>query len=1226
MKKRILGLDPGTNSLGWAVVDENEDGTYELIKKGVLRFNAGAADDLNADTPAAIRRKLRGLRRRFYRRRLRKIELLKVLVENDLCPMVSREDLDAWRYKKIYPMIEDFMQWQKTDEKGNRNPYLFRYLCLTEQLDLTGKDDRYILGRALYHLVQRRGFLSNRKVDISGKAEKESGTDNDDGQNLSQKDETGEIKAGIKQLQKDMADAGCTWLGEYFHLRYVGAIRPNTVRLRTIHTSRQMYIDEFHAICKKQNLAEVFGQDMVDKLFRAIFFQRKLKSQKYTMGHCTFEKKYTRCYASHPDFEEFRMLTFLNNVKVKRNGYDFEFRPLNETERSLAVENILSRKSKGKFDTIAKAIAGKNNYCCGKDDESDKGSKVYEFNYSMDTEVPNCPFIYAMRHLFDGCNWRENLAESYTGMITSKGNVKTVSQAVDDIWHVLLDFEDEENLFRFAKEKLQLDDKKAEYFSSKISFSRDVASLSLRAIRNILPFLRMGLKYSHAVFMAKVPKIMGGLYTKEFEDNLIDGILGCDKKNIFDYVVESVANETKREAHFIRPLIYHPSMTDVYPKVQLSSGKVPQLGSPETRSFRNPTAMKALHQIRYVVNALLAEKIIDRTTTVHVEYPRALNNPAQRSGLKIFNAWMKARKEEAEKKIGEYKTKENLDFTTTEDQILRVVLWLEQKETDIYDGTPLTIESVLGGECDIDHIIPRSMHGDDGQMNKVLTSINNNREVKKKQMPSQMVGYQDMKDNRAYEFYYKRYRDLDKSIKSQHPANAKGKAKRYADMLKRDYYKGKWERFTATKEPEGFSMWQGPGNATITRYLGMYLQSVFYDPSNPKNKQVWIVKSPVTAKLRQMWGLQEEWSEKDRSNHCHHAKDAIVVACAGHGVMQALNEWMRSQDTGCPYKFPLPWPTFVEDMESLHENTVVYYRTKSKFDTFTLRRLKDLEKKYGKGKTKEDRMYKKGLGIRASLYKDTFYAKIKMKDDEQRDVEQVVKRESVEHFITKKGDISKIIDKKVRESIQNWVNNGAQGIPYMDKDSLISIRGTRIKSSVIPSEVKKCRDLSQKTWKQNYLSKNDGNFCCALYKGGKKNSYLLFSNIDVANWMKENKSKVDLHALIPETDAKGLPLYAILDKGTHVIFHNGDKNEVRLWSQEELVEKLWYIRKYEKNGRIGCMHHQCGVELNKIKIGTNISTMSEKTMMELVSSNYYNALVENKDFTISALGEIKIKI
>lgn len=42
MNKRILGLDTGTNSLGWAVVDWDENAqSYELVKYGDVIFQEG---------------------------------------------------------------------------------------------------------------------------------------------------------------------------------------------------------------------------------------------------------------------------------------------------------------------------------------------------------------------------------------------------------------------------------------------------------------------------------------------------------------------------------------------------------------------------------------------------------------------------------------------------------------------------------------------------------------------------------------------------------------------------------------------------------------------------------------------------------------------------------------------------------------------------------------------------------------------------------------------------------------------------------------------------------------------------------------------------------------------------------------------------------------------------------------------------------------------------------
>lgn len=160
---KVLGLDLGTNSLGWALVDESENG-YALLDKGVAIFQEGVARDKNNEKPAVQdRTDARALRRHYFRRRLRKIDLLRVLVRYDLCPPLTDEQLSTWRQKKQYPLDKEFLRWQRTDDNEDRNPYHDRYVALTERLDLENRAQRWLLGRAFYHLAQRRGFLSNRK-------------------------------------------------------------------------------------------------------------------------------------------------------------------------------------------------------------------------------------------------------------------------------------------------------------------------------------------------------------------------------------------------------------------------------------------------------------------------------------------------------------------------------------------------------------------------------------------------------------------------------------------------------------------------------------------------------------------------------------------------------------------------------------------------------------------------------------------------------------------------------------------------------------------------------------------------------------------------------------------------------------------------------------------------------------------------------------------------------
>ena len=80
MKKRILGLDTGTNSLGWAVVDSDEYGNCNLVKYGDLIFQEGVKIEKGIElSKASERTGHRALRRQYFRRRLRKIEVLKVL-------------------------------------------------------------------------------------------------------------------------------------------------------------------------------------------------------------------------------------------------------------------------------------------------------------------------------------------------------------------------------------------------------------------------------------------------------------------------------------------------------------------------------------------------------------------------------------------------------------------------------------------------------------------------------------------------------------------------------------------------------------------------------------------------------------------------------------------------------------------------------------------------------------------------------------------------------------------------------------------------------------------------------------------------------------------------------------------------------------------------------------------------------------------------------------------
>ena len=466
--EKILGIDTGTNSLGWAIVEKHDE-EYKLLEKGVNIFQEGVKIEKGIElSKAAERTEHRSTRVRYYRIKIRKIRLLKILSDHQLCPHVSSQELSLWRHRNIYPKNELLLQWESTDDEVDKNPYTFRYKCLTEKLDLTDPTQRYILGRALYHINQRRGFLSNRKSEDS--------------------EEDGTVKTGINDLTQAIENAGCKYLGEYFyHLYHKGE------KIRNHYTARnEHYLKEFKAICEKQQLDD----SLVKKLENAIFFQRPLKSQKGLVGHCVFEPKKTKCPASHPLFEEFRMLQFVNNIKIQT--HDNELRPLNEEEREKILPKFFRKtKTSFAFEDIAKELAGKNKYAYYKDPKG----KTYLFNYHMDTSVSGCPLTAGLKDIF-GEDWINAVSEVY-----DKAEGKSQQQIMNDIWHVLFDFSDKEHIEAFGRNHLQLNEEDAKKFSN-IKVHSDYASLSLKAICKILPYLRMGLIYPIATFFGNLEEVI----------------------------------------------------------------------------------------------------------------------------------------------------------------------------------------------------------------------------------------------------------------------------------------------------------------------------------------------------------------------------------------------------------------------------------------------------------------------------------------------------------------------------------------------------------------------------------------------------------------------------------------------------------------------------------------------------------------------------------------------
>lgn len=1199
--ERILGIDTGTNSLGWAIIEKDGDKTT-LIAKGTNIFAEGVKIEKGIESSkAAERTEHRSSRKHYWRRKIRKIRLLTILSDNHLCPPILKNSLRLWRLKKVYPDNEAFMNWQRTDDEHGVNPYRFRFVCLTQKLDLTDLSQRYILGRALYHLNQRRGFLSNRKETT--------------------KESEGTVKESISLLSEDIEKAGCQYLGEYFYQLYQAG-----KKIRNHYTARkEHYLKEFHAICAKQELAP----ELVAKLEKAIFDQRPLKSQKGSVGTCTFEKGKPRCSSSHPLYEDFRMYSLLNNIKVRVNTLGEQSERFLTDEEKEKVIPLFKRKSKRTFpfEDIAKKLAGKNNYAYMKD----PADKPYKFNYQMDTQVSGSVVNAQLEEIF-GEEWLDSACEVYT-----LAKNKSRYEILNDVWHVLFFYDDEDKLKEFAKSRLQLDEEQAVMFS-KISLPNDYASLSLKAIRKILPYLRnYGLIYSQAVFLANLVEVLPSHIwgIKETREAVIENVIGVmqsyDSDRIDGVTLEQCVKGYLQERYQVDDndlkKLYHPSMIELYPRQRPNDDGIYQLGSPRISSVKNPMAMHSLFRLRKVVNLLLKKGYVTPETKIHIEFSRDLNDANRRQAIQSWQRENEKDRDKCKKEI------EKLGIANpTDTDILKYQLWEEQNHKCLYTGEEIRITDFLGEnpKYDIEHTIPRSAGGDSTKMNLTLCSNRYNRDEKKTKLPTQLPVHEDILE-RIKEWKVK-YEDLEKQIRKISTRGLATKEEKDAKIrrrhllsLQRDYWRGKYQRFTMTEVPEGFSRRQGTDISVISRYARMYLKSVF--------RQVYIVKGIATSDFRKIWGIQEEYSKKERVNHVHHCIDAITIACIDKTQYDKLAQYYHESDEykqgrGEKPVFEKPWPSFVSDIKQIQDELLIAHYSKDNMPKQAKRYVRD-----SKGK----KVLTQGDTARASLHNDTYYGAINVEGQ----VKYVVRRnlDGIEE-----KDVKNIVDNEVRSKVEDAIahhgslKKALEETIWMNEEKRIPIKKVRMFATAVtrPVNIRQQRDQSKHEYKRQFHVQNDRNYMMAIYvgldkKGKEKREFELVNNITAANFYRRSNDRVPTDdQLVPLVSKSGYELRYKLKIGTMVLLYENNPEEVWELDRKNLQKRLYKVTgmsilvvSSNYYGRIYMVHHQDARPSSDIKITNGAYHAIEDFRAGIMLLHtQFKALVQGVDFEINDLGEI----
>lgn len=1194
IKQRILGLDTGTNSLGWAVVDRLPLGGYELVDKGVQIFQEGVNIEKGTQekSRAAERTSHRSLRKIYWRRKVRKIRLLAILSNAGLCPSITTAELHTWRVDGKYPINNAaFMRWQQTDEQKGINPYAARCRCVKEELDMSNPDDRYLVGRALYHIAQRRGFLSNRK-DQTDEKDKESGA----------------VKAGIKELTQKIHDAGCEYLCQYFYQLY-----QKGERIRSCYTDRKEHYElEFDAICARQHLDDA----LVQQLRKAIFEQRPLKSQRRGVAKCPFETSKHCAPVSHPLFEEFRMWSFIRNIKIQTPD-DAALRMLTDEEID-KIKHLWFRKSKANFpfEDIAKTLAGKGKYCYYKSAED----KPYRFNYYMDSSIAGCPVSAQLREAF-GEELLKNRAQ------------------IDAIWLALDFFDDDLKLREWAIKHYNLTDEQADAFV-KIRLPQGYASLSLKAMENIVPMMRdHGMIYPNATLVAKLRDLTKGyLFEKDFDED-VEAYLKADIEEYLTIPTDKngkplMSREERKEALDVKWMqhynlsvkdikkLYHPSMIEEYRHVEHTTNGVYQLGSPRISALKNPMAMRSLFRMKAVVNQLLKEGTIDENTIVHIEFARELNDANRRAALRRYQAALRKEREDAVEAIKEFIP------NPSDDDILKYLLWKDQEGKCVYTGKSISLSALYNGtEFDIEHTVPRSMGGDTTRENLTICDAKFNREIKKNRLPSQLseqaqelvqANIQTWKEN--YEALDKQLRKMKHATSGLSTKEAKDSviAKRHLLEMQRDFWRNKYKAFTIEeKDVQGFTRRQGTDISVISRYGRLYLLSLF--------NRVDVVKGSMTAAFRKIWGIQTAYEKKNRENHVHHCIDAITIACMGKREYDELSAYYHEDEQNKYHTggnlVPKPWQSFTEDIRDIEQEILVAHYTTNSMGKQTKKKLRDSRGRIIRDANKQP-LFAKGDTARGALHMDTHYGAIKQDgqikyvlrmavDDDRLKVENIVDpaiQQKVQAAINQYGSIAKALE---------------NGPIWMNEEKQIAIKKVRVIQDRVqnPMHIRWQRDLSKHEYKRQVHVKNETNYMIAIYEDEQTGirTFKAISNLEAAKMLNRKQT------LFAEVDENGYHLVTCLKIGDLVLLYEKSPKELHNAPQQELVRHLYKVIGLALSGgiQIKLNYHQEARPSGELhQINGNYIFDEPIAGRRMLTQSQFNALVQGQDFDISDTGKI----
>ena len=458
-KKYSLGLDIGTSSIGWAVLDLDKERIHDL---GVRIFER-PEDPQNGDSLAKPRRDARSARRRLKRRRQRLNNLKQFFIDQNI---LTRD--------RIEEVLSDKSEFNKLDV------YALRSKALTEELSPEE------LLKVMYQIAKRRGFKSNRKVEEE--SEKEGGR----------------VSKALKTNEKFLAENEYKTVGEALSRdENFASHKRNKRDDYTNSFSRDDFLHELEKIIEVQksyalkNVSDAAINEMLYGLdddknivnISAIMYQRPFMTEeliKKMVGNCTFEEDEKRAPRASYSFEIFRLASDLSHLV---------FIPRDASKRQAKRENLEIRLSSEQINKVIEAA---------KNQKSLTYKKVRSIVGISEDYVPK----YTHGKKKDGDEFGEGNA---FGGLKAYHDIKTALKSLPEDWakidnestinqiaYILTTQKSDEGIKAELNALPISDDTKNAIIKIKATNFGSFCHLSIKALQKITPHILNGMTYDKA--------------------------------------------------------------------------------------------------------------------------------------------------------------------------------------------------------------------------------------------------------------------------------------------------------------------------------------------------------------------------------------------------------------------------------------------------------------------------------------------------------------------------------------------------------------------------------------------------------------------------------------------------------------------------------------------------------------------------------------------------------